>query len=256
MCAHKAIKSRQRKRTDFQFKGKPLHRRREVPNGEILLDLKPQSLRPASLTLQYNKKEKIMQNQSTEVPRRKRKKGKQKKNDHYIWAVKVFLISIVITAFLSFVSGEMLERLNVYVAFVVLVVFILLGIIFDIIGLAVATAIESPFHSMAAQRNVVGKTAVKLLKNAEKVSSFCNDVVGDICGVVSGATGTAIAASLFNNSKNAFWWTLLLTSAVAAFIVGGKALGKRLAMQKSVEIVTGVSKVLCVFKPRRKHHNQ
>lgn len=193
-----------------------------------------------------------MQNQ-TEVPRRKRKKGKQKKNSQYIWAVKVFFISIVITAVLSFVSGEMLEKLNIYVAFVVLAVFILLGIVFDIIGLAVATAEEAPFHSMAAQRNVVGKTAVKMLKNAEKVSSFCNDVVGDICGVISGATGTAIAANLFVNSKNAFWWTLLLTSAVAALIVGGKALGKRVAMQKSIQIVTGVSKLICVFKPRHKN---
>lgn len=188
-----------------------------------------------------------MQNQ-TEVPRRKRKKGKQKKNNQYIWAVKVFFISIVITAALSFVSGELLNELNVYVAFVVLAVFILLGIVFDIIGLAFATAEEAPFHSMAAQRNIVGKTAVKMLKNAEKVSSFCNDVVGDICGVISGATGTAIAASLFANTKNAFWWTLLLTSAVAAFIVGGKALGKHIAMQKSVQIVTGVSKLICVFK--------
>ncbi len=188
-----------------------------------------------------------MQNQ-TEVPRRKKKKSQRKKNSRYAWAIKVFFISIIITACLSFISGELLNELNVYVALIVLAVFILLGIVFDIIGLAVATADEAPFNSMAAQRNKVGKTAVKLLKNAEKVSSFCNDVVGDICGVISGATGTSIAASLFATSKNAFWWTLLLTSAVAALTVGGKALGKRFAMEKSVTIVTNVSRIICLFK--------
>jgi len=188
-----------------------------------------------------------MQNQ-TEVPRRKKKKSQRKKNSQYAWAIKVFFISIIITACLSFISGELLNELNVYVALIVLAVFILLGIVFDIIGLAVATADEAPFNSMAAQRNKVGKTAVKLLKNAEKVSSFCNDVVGDICGVISGATGTSIAASLFATSKNAFWWTLLLTSAVAALTVGGKALGKRFAMEKSVTIVTNVSRIICLFK--------
>ena len=191
-----------------------------------------------------------MQNQ-TEVPRRKKKKGQKKKNSQYSWAIKVFFISIVITAFLSFVSGELLNELNMYVALIVLAIFIMLGIIFDIIGLAVATAQEAPFNSMAAQRNVVGKTAVKLLKNAEKVSSFCNDVVGDICGVISGATGTASAASLFQTSENAFWWTLLLTSSVAALTVGGKALGKRFAMEKSVMIVTNVAKLLCVLKIKK-----
>lgn len=191
-----------------------------------------------------------MQNQ-TEVPRRKKKKSQRKKNSQYAWAIKVFFISIIITACLSFISGELLNELNVYVALIVLAVFILLGIVFDIIGLAVATADEAPFNSMAAQRNKVGKTAVRLLKNAEKVSSFCNDVVGDICGVISGATGTSIAASLFATSKNAFWWTLLLTSAVAALTVGGKALGKRFAMERSVTIVTNVSRIICLFKLKK-----
>lgn len=192
-----------------------------------------------------------MQNQ-TDVPRRKKKKGQKKKNTHYKWAIKVFFISIIITAFLSFISGELLNELNVYVALVVLALFIMLGITFDVIGLAIATSEVSPFNSMAAQKNKVGKTAVKLLKNAEKASSFCNDVVGDICGVISGATGTAIATSLFKTSENAFWWTLLLTSAVAAVTVGGKALGKRFAMEKNVKIVTSVSKLICLFDFKKK----
>ena len=35
-----------------------------------------------------------------------------------------------------------------------------------------------------------------MLRNASRVSSVCNDVVGDICGIVSGATGAVIVARL------------------------------------------------------------
>ena len=63
-------------------------------------------------------------------------------------------------------------------AFVVLACFILLGIVFDIIGVAVTAADERPFHSMAAHRTPGAREALGLIRKANKVSSFCNDVVG------------------------------------------------------------------------------
>ena len=71
-------------------------------------------------------------------------------------------------------------------AFLILLVIVMVGIIFDIIGVAVTSADEKPFHSMAARKVPGSQEAIKLLRNAERVSSICNDVVGDICGVVSG----------------------------------------------------------------------
>ena len=49
---------------------------------------------------------------------------------------------------------------------------------------------------MAAHKEKGAKEALKLLRNADRVSSVCNDVVGDICGIVSGATGAVIVARL------------------------------------------------------------
>ncbi|OGO91072.1 MAG: hypothetical protein A2Y17_12000 [Clostridiales bacterium GWF2_38_85] len=190
-----------------------------------------------------------MERQQEEAPRRKKDKKKERQNQ-YRWAIKVFLISFVITAVLSLISGESMNSLPVIIAFILLFIFIFIGILFDIIGLAVATAAESPFHSMASRKSKIGKTAVMLLKNADKVASVCNDVIGDIAGVVSGATGAAIAAKIFINEDYGFWITLLLTSCIAALTVGGKALGKRIAMTKSVEIVMGFAKVICLFTGR------
>lgn len=183
---------------------------------------------------------------STDTPRRKNSKG-QKKKSPCKWALIVFVLSFFISAVLSFASGEMLDSMPVWAAFILLVVFILLGIIFDIIGLAVATADISPFNSMASRKLKAGKKAVWLISNAEKVASFCNDVVGDIAGVVSGATGAAIAAILFASysSKAAMLFTLMLTSFVAALTVGGKALGKQIALEKSDKIVLIAAKILC-----------
>ena len=78
----------------------------------------------------------------------------------------------------------------------VLFFFIALGIVFDMIGIAAASGTEREFHSMAAHKVRGAREAVWMLRNAEKVSSICNDVVGDICGIISGATGALIAANL------------------------------------------------------------
>ena len=86
------------------------------------------------------------------------------------------------------------------VAFLILLAIILIGIIFDIIGMAVATADEKPFHSMASRKVAGASDAIKLLRNAERVSSICNDVVGDICGVVSGSASATIAALIVSLS--------------------------------------------------------
>ena len=77
-----------------------------------------------------------------------------------------------------------------------LAVFIGLGILFDIIGVAVTAADPRPFHSMAAHKEPGAKEALMLLRNAGRVSSVCNDVVGDICGIVSGTTTAVIVVRL------------------------------------------------------------
>ena len=179
----------------------------------------------------------------------KAKKSKGKKNGATGWVVTAFLLSFSITAVLSAASEKVVEMLHVAVSGLVLIAVMSLGIVFDIIGLAVATADIKPFNAMAAKKSRVGKKGVWLIKNASKVSSFCNDIVGDIAGVVSGATGAGIAAKLFSRfGAEAFFPTLCLTSLIAACTVGFKAMGKGVAMKYSRNIVTIAAKVLCGFR--------
>ena len=131
--------------------------------------------------------------------------------------------------------------------------FILLGIVFDIIGVAVTAADAKPFHSMASHREKGAREALYLLKNAEKVSSFCNDVVGDICGIVSGSTAAVIVLRLQStfNTKNILI-SIAVTALISGLTIGGKAIGKRLALNHSTDVVYRTAKVMRLLRIGKK----
>ena len=173
-------------------------------------------------------------------------KKDSKKKSRIKWVATAFLLSFVISAFFSVAMGEVTANANVGIAILLLLFFIALGIVFDIMGLAVATADASAFHSMAARKLRAGKKGVWMIANSDKVSSVCNDIVGDICGVVTGAAGAAIVTKLF--ADGAFWLSLATTSLISAMTVGGKAACKHFAMKHSDSIVMFAAKVLCLFR--------
>jgi CBS domain containing-hemolysin-like protein len=139
-----------------------------------------------------------------------------------------------------------MENSSMGIAFLILLAIILIGIIFDIIGVAVTSADEKPFHSMAARKVPGSQEAIKLLRNAERVSSICNDVIGDICGVVSGSAAATIAAHAFTATEIA-WPQLLMSALVAGFTVGGKAIGKTFAINSCTQIVYFAGRVSWFF---------
>lgn len=158
------------------------------------------------------------------------------------WVVTIFFVTMLVSGTISFLSDIIMENSSIYVAFMILFAIVLIGIIFDVVGVAVTSADERPFHSMAA-RKVPGATeSIKLLRNAERVSSICNDVVGDICGVVSGSASATIAVQVLKNFDFSLPQivTLLMSALVAGFTVGGKAIGKTFAINSSTEIVSAV----------------
>ena len=162
------------------------------------------------------------------------------------WVVTIFFVTILISGTISLVSDEVMANSSVAVAFVILLAIIFLGIIFDIIGMAVATADEKPFHSMAARKVPGAHEAIRLLRNAERVSSICNDVVGDICGVVSGSASATIAALILTNVE--IGWprgtSLMMSALVAGLTVGGKAIGKTVAVSSCTQIVHLVGRMI------------
>ena len=164
------------------------------------------------------------------------------------WVVTAFLSSLVISIILSLLSSEVLSIVPIIAAVLILFAFVFIGIIFDIIGLAVATANEKPFNSMAAQRIKAGKTGLALIRKADQVSSFCNDVIGDICGVVSGSAAATVALRLaVIMGVDSLWVNLILCGVVSAITVGGKAIGKAIGLNYSIEVVTLVAKIVAVF---------
>ena len=162
------------------------------------------------------------------------------------WVVTIFLVTIVISGTISLLSDLIMSASSMFVAFLILLCIIFVGIIFDIIGMAVATADEKPFHSMAARKVAGAQESIRLLRNAERVSSICNDVVGDICGVVSGSASATIAAQILS-SFDMTWpqvVSLAMSALAAGLTVGGKAIGKSFAVESCTEIVFTVGKFL------------
>ena len=120
------------------------------------------------------------------------------------WVASIFFVTIFVSGLITYVSDEVMAVSGLAAAFGILLVIVLLGIAFDILGVAVTAADEKPFHSMAARKVPGAREAINLLRNAERVSSICNDVVGDICGVVSGSASATIAALILANSQIAW----------------------------------------------------
>ena len=162
------------------------------------------------------------------------------------WVATIFGVTIVVSGTISLVSDVVMEASGMAVAFVILLLIVLIGILFDIVGMAVATADEKPFHSMAARKVPGAQESIALLRNAERVSSICNDVVGDICGVVSGSASATIAAQILSNFDMS--WpqliTLVMSALAAGLTVGGKAVGKSIAVNSCTAIVHGVGQMI------------
>ena len=171
---------------------------------------------------------------------------------NYKWSLIVTILAFTISLVMSFISTMVLENVNLVIAILVTFLFILLGIIFDIIGVSVTSGDEVAFHSMSARKVRGAKTAVTLKKNAEKVSSFCNDVIGDICGIVSGSLGAALTLDIigvFNASSVII--TMIVTATISSLTVGFKAIFKDVAEKNSDAIVYTSGKILSIFKKEK-----
>jgi len=155
--------------------------------------------------------------------------------------------AILIAVPIGLISETTLAKLNsLIVSFLVLCFIVIIGILCDVVGVAVTAAQEAPLHARAASGVFGARKAADLVRNAHQVASFCNDVVGDVSGTLSGAIGVAIIYQLFHQPKPivAIVSTALMSATIAGLIVGGKAFGKVYAIQKSTEIVFLVGKLL------------
>ncbi|WP_083238769.1 hypothetical protein [Caloranaerobacter ferrireducens] len=177
------------------------------------------------------------------------KKNKRKIGYNIKWILMISIWTFLLAIFVSLLSENLMRSLGLLTATIVLNLIILLGVIFDIIGTAVTAADERPFHSMASNKVVEAKYALKLIRNAGIVSNFCNDVIGDIAGIISGAAGTIIVVKVISlyDFKNVAAISVIVSSIIASMTVGGKALGKEFALQKTNKIIEFTSKILMIL---------
>jgi CBS domain containing-hemolysin-like protein len=177
------------------------------------------------------------------------------------------LIVAFFTFFIALLAGIGSEVLmntikDIWVAILLLLIIIALGIFFDIIGTAAAAVNLPPFNAKAAKKVFGAYQAVKITKNASSVANYCNDVIGDIAGTLSGAVGAGIVFNLIENFSfpDSVLTSAVMTSFIAAVTVGGKSLGKDLAIAKANSIILKVAIVLAwwenltgweLFKDRR-----
>lgn len=164
------------------------------------------------------------------------------------WILTISIITFFISLFFSFLGEFIIPNAHLIISIILVFTFILLGILFDMVGISVTVADIKTFNSMATKQVKGAKIAVKFIKNADKVSSFCNDVIGDICGIVSGSTGITIAL-LISKLTNipSLVVTLLTTAIIASLTIGGKAIGKSIAINKSNIILYKFVRFLSIF---------
>ena len=172
----------------------------------------------------------------------KNSKSKEKEHSKIKWFIQVFITTFILSICFSYISTDGVSKLNLVSSIIILVVVIAVGILFDIIAVAVTVAKEEEFHAKATKKVSGAKTSLKLIKNAAKVANICADVIGDVCGVLSGAVSAMIAAKIAENTGSDLQF--IISAIVASLTVGGKALGKEVANKNSTQIVHFVGKMI------------
>ena len=168
-------------------------------------------------------------------------------------AVAIGLWAFLLAAGSSLASQTAIKEITqLSISLAVLFFVILIGVLFDIIGVAVATAKEQPLHAMAARQVAGARHALHLVRRAHQVASFCNDVVGDVSGTLSGAIGATIIMQLLrsNSEPVQVLGSTLMTAIVAALVVGGKGYGKALAIEDGTMIIFACGRLLAWLEAR------
>ena len=80
------------------------------------------------------------------------KENKEKKNnDNIKWFIEVFIITFMLSLFFSYISTTAISDIPMGPAILILLAVIFVGILFDIVGVAVTVAGEEEFHARASK---------------------------------------------------------------------------------------------------------
>jgi CBS domain containing-hemolysin-like protein len=176
----------------------------------------------------------------------KSEKDKDKEHSEIKWIITAFIITFILSIIISFICTHAISALELLPAIIILIITIFVGILFDIVGLAVTVAKEEELHAKASKKVRGAKKSIKLIRNSSMVSNICADVIGDVCGVISGSMAALITMKITEKFALQFDIQFLISAIVASITVGGKAIGKGIAKRNSTQIVHMFGKVLTI----------
>ncbi len=172
------------------------------------------------------------------------------------WPLIVLALSFCLSLAFGVVSQVALTGAGIAISVVVILIFIGIAIFSDMVGVAITAANFEPFRAMAARKVRGAKESIKLIQNKEKVASVSADVIGDICGILSGAAGTSITVVLIVNYAGTFWEVLiasLVSAVIAALTIFGKAYCKKYSMLHCEKIILVLGKFISLFHFQKKN---
>lgn len=226
-----------------------------ITNENLPSDKNPGMVTCSTFTQKEDKKNENHDSKHCDKSQKDDKKKKSSKKKRNVWWIKATVMSLVLSAFFSYLSEIVSNAEQIVVVIVLLAFLILSGILFDAIGVAVTSCDTTPIISMASRKVYGAKTALWLTKNSDTVSSVCNDIVGDIFSIISGACSAALVVKITMSLQQT--WQIVLSIAVSAIVsamtIGGKAFMKKIAISNSKDFVMFVARVLAIFnKDERK----
>ncbi len=194
--------------------------------------------------------------QNNDLKKNKQKaKSLNKKEAFWVWPIKIFFLAVALSLLFSVSSELLMSGAGVVVSIICIIFFISVSVITDMIGVAVTACNPEPFKAMASRKVRGAKESLFLIKNADKVASLCADVVGDVCGILSGAAGTTILYHIITDTSTEAY-EIIIASLVSAIIAGltifGKAIFKRYSMNNCNKVILTLGKCLSIFSRNMK----
>ena len=170
----------------------------------------------------------------------------ESKSGHLKYVFLIFIITFCSASAMYLFSQFVLESIeSIIIGFILLLLVVFIGIIFDVVGTAIAVANPATFRAKASRKLTGAKKSLHLIQHADKVANICNDVIGDICGTVSGGISAALVYIVVTSGeKSILIASVVMTGVTAALTVGGKALGKNFAINNADFIIWHVGKLL------------
>ncbi|MBR4270085.1 MAG: hypothetical protein IKQ31_00170 [Clostridia bacterium] len=179
--------------------------------------------------------------------------GSKKVRANKKWLCQIFLLSLVLSIAFSLLAQLTLSHTNLAISLILIAVLIIISVIADIVGVAVTACNVKPLLENIEKGVFGARLGLRIVKQADKASSICSDVIGDICSILSGAGGVSITLQLTElfSSVSSFVLALFVNAIIASLSIVGKAVGKTYALNNPLKIVLIVGKVFSIFSKNK-----